>query len=144
MASNIAEPVTVVFAPDFLGHALQDPAGLRVLEYWRDGLIRPALNRALLLRYLKLLRQLGLTDKQIRRWGWWFSAPDRVVWVADDEQETAAVANVCARLAAKARARYLLHSLASPPDRVNAGEPPYGQRVTAQAFLNTASEISPV
>ncbi len=135
MALNLAERVTVIFAPDFLGHALQDPAGLRVLEYWRDGLIQPALNRALLLRYLKLLKQLGLTDEQIRRWGWWFSAPDRVLWIADEEQETAAAANLCAQLASKARARYILHSgLASPPERVNSGEPTYGQRVTAQAF----------
>jgi hypothetical protein len=136
MAGTDSAPITVVFSPDFLGAALQDARGAQVLYYWRDGLIRPALNRALLLRYLKLLRQLGLSDVQQRRWGWWFSATDRTVWVNDEVELAQPVPVLCAQLAQKSKARYIFYSVATTKDRFDSGESANGLWVTAHDFLH--------
>ena len=56
------EPRPLVFAPDFLGIALFDPAGLRILNLWRDGRLQPVVNRPLLLSYFRVFRALGLPD----------------------------------------------------------------------------------
>lgn len=89
----------VVIAPDLLGASLFDPDAAQVIALWRDGVIRPVLNRQLLLRYLKLLKRLGLSATLIRWWGWWLTGPDRTVLVDSADLTTSSTTDLCDRIA---------------------------------------------
>jgi hypothetical protein len=114
-------PPAVVLAPDLVGRSLFEPQPAAVLQLWRDRRIRPVLNRSLLLRYIKLLRQLGLDDRLLKRWAWWFNSNMRTVFL-DDPQVIGPVAvpELCASLARQSQAVCVIHgaSIAPPPGDV--------------------------
>ena len=67
----------VVLAPDLIAESLIDDDSARVLLLWREGRIRPLLTRGLLARYLRTLHRVGLPERLLRRWAWWFGSPDK-------------------------------------------------------------------
>jgi hypothetical protein len=92
----------VVLFPDLLIHGLCDHAPSRgVLERWRDGGIRPALNRGLLERYVRALAGFGLKDIALRRWIWWFTSPKHSLYLQRSAADTFASDGVrlCSALA---------------------------------------------
>jgi len=111
------EPRPIVFAPDFLGIALIDPAGLRILNLWRDGRLQPVVNRPLLLSYFRVFRTLGLPDLLVRRWAWWLVSPPQSRFLAEPSEPGSTAMALCAVLARKTRAEWIVHSgrVLSPP-----------------------------
>ena len=53
------------------------------MELWRNNQIIPVVNRDLLIRYLRLLRELGIGPDLIRRWLWWFTADKKSKYLKD-------------------------------------------------------------
>jgi hypothetical protein len=103
-----AAPLGVVITPDGFGRALLDPRAAGVLAGWRDGQLRPVVNRALVLRYLKLLHRLGVGERGIRWWGWWWGSPEKVV-VCDQDQPELSGRELCLALASANRVQWLIH-----------------------------------
>jgi hypothetical protein len=111
------EPRPIIFAPDFLGIALFDPAGLRILNLWRDGRLQPVVNRSLLLSYFRVFRSLGLPDALVRRWAWWLISPPQSRFLVEPSEPGASTMALCAVLARKTGAGWIVHSgrVLSPP-----------------------------
>ena len=79
----------VVLFPDLIIHGLCNHGPSRsVLERWRDGGFRPALNRGLLERYLRALAGFGLKDIALRRWLWWFTSPQHCLYLQRSAADT--------------------------------------------------------
>lgn len=87
-----------MLTPELLGRSLSDAACYTVLGGWRDGRLQPVVNRALMLRYLQLLRALGVPAEQLRRWLWWFNNPDRCRIVDTDSRTDGAAVELCLHL----------------------------------------------
>jgi hypothetical protein len=102
-------PPQVVFAPDLVGRALIDADAAAVLRLWRDDVLRPVLNRPLLTRYLKLFRGLGLGEKQIRRWAWWFTSTAKVTFVANVASTPVPLPDLCNDLVRQSGAHCVIH-----------------------------------
>jgi hypothetical protein len=99
----------VVLAPDVVGGLWLDPACGAVFEAWRDEKLRPAVNRDLLVRYVRLWRSLGLGEIQVRRWSWWFTAPGHSLFLAEDQTTASNAIECCSRLAVVSAARWIIH-----------------------------------
>jgi hypothetical protein len=116
--SGSATPLTFVLSPDLVGRSLFDAQHAAVLRLWRDRQIRPALNRSLLLCYMRLLRQLGLDDRLLKRWAWWFNSTTQTAFL-EDTQLTAPVTvpALCTDVARRSQALCVIHgaSVAPPP-----------------------------
>jgi hypothetical protein len=133
IAHGISFPWRVVLTPDVVGRALLDVDHAGVLRLWRDARIRPVLNRPLLLRYLRLLRQLGLGDRLLRHWTWWFTGSSKVEFLAGSELDIAGLPEICVTLARESGAVCVLHgSTLEPPG----GEVPW---LTGHAFLHSVA-----
>ena len=116
------EPRPLVFAPDFLGIALIDPAGLRILNLWRDGRLQPVVNRPLLLSYFRVFRTLGLPDLLVRRWAWWLVSPPQSRFLAELSEPVLSTMALCAVLARKTGAGWIVHSgTVYHPENLDAG-----------------------
>jgi hypothetical protein len=63
--------------------ALIDPLARVALERWRDGEFKVVLNRDLLALHLKVLHRVGLGPKLARRWTYWFTAPERSIFLGN-------------------------------------------------------------
>jgi hypothetical protein len=107
----------VVLSPDLVGRSLFDAQHAAVLRLWRERKIRPALNRSLLLRYMKLFRQLGLDDRLLKRWAWWFNATPRTAFLEDTQVTTAplTVPNLCTEVARQSQAVCVIHGASIVP-----------------------------
>jgi hypothetical protein len=99
----------VVLAPDVVGGLWRDAACGAVFEAWRDEKLRPAVNRDLLVRYVRLWRSLGLGEIQVRRWSWWFTAPGHSLFLAEDQTTASNAIECCSRLAVVSAARWIIH-----------------------------------
>src|SRR5262245_51164782 len=105
-----------VVTPDVLGRAFFDDASAAVLRLWRDGRIQLVLNRRLLVCYFRVLRALGLDERLIRRWGWWFTAPSRSLYISESTGETLPLAVLCSALAQQQAPCRVIHGpFISPP-----------------------------
>ena len=136
-------PKRMVFAPDVIGGSFFDPDCAHAFQMWRDGVIQPVLNRPLLMRYLKLLRALDLPPLLIRRWAWWFTAPDRIVWIDSDSAPELTVRELCVALAKLGSADCILMRA----DESKHGVSPMGSEapwISAKAFLNQAGSTQSV
>jgi len=91
--------MTVVFSADLLASGLVEPNGATVLRLWGEHAIRPALNRPLLVRYLRVLKAMGLSSEQLRWWGWWLTTPDTAQFVQDEPGQTTNHREECEYLA---------------------------------------------
>ncbi|MFT4586931.1 MAG: hypothetical protein ACI9VS_003209 [Candidatus Binatia bacterium] len=100
----------VVLAPDLLARSFFDPDCFRVLELWRSRRIRPVVNRDLLLRCLKLLRELGLSENLVRRWLWWFTAQTKTLYLADEKAAAETGRELCSSIAIAANVRCVICS----------------------------------
>ena len=89
----------VVLAPDLLIAALFVAKARAVLNEWRDGRIRPVLNRELLFVYLRLLREIGLNEKLLQDWTAWFTNPEKVFFVDGQNHAARPVRELCIELA---------------------------------------------
>ena len=69
--------------PDVFCKSFSDRASYRVLELWRDHRIELAVNRWLVVRYLRLLRRLGASERVVRWWGWWLISPAKVRYLPE-------------------------------------------------------------
>lgn len=110
MAPLAASPRKVVLTPDLLGRALVEASAAAVLHLWRDGAVQPATDGALVIRYVKLLRALGLAEDLIRRWGWWFTASARACYFPEVSGEAASTVDLCDKVARRAGAECVVHS----------------------------------
>jgi hypothetical protein len=116
------EPRPILFAPDFLGIALFDPAGQRILNLWRDGRLQPVVNRPLLLSYFRVFRSLGLSDVLVRRWAWWLISPPQSRFLAEPSEPGSSTMALCAVLARKSGAGWIVHSgTVYHPENLDAG-----------------------
>jgi hypothetical protein len=96
---NGAPPRIVVFAPDLVLAALFDPTARQVLEAWRDGRIKPVIDRELLLAYLKMLRKAGLTSELLRHWAAWFTNKEASIYIESDENSQTGIIARCDTIA---------------------------------------------
>jgi hypothetical protein len=101
-------PSPVVLTLDLLAGSFWDQDCYQVLELWRDGQIRPVVNRPLLIRYIKVLRGLGLSDELARRWGWWFTCPDKVTYQDVENDPSRSLADTYFDLAQAAGAKTVI------------------------------------
>ena len=97
MSESIAR--RVVFTPALLLAALFDPKARAHVNQWRDGAIIPVLNRELLLGYLRLLKEAGVGEEQIRRWTLWFTSPERAVYLPEATAGSENVEEICNSIA---------------------------------------------
>lgn len=98
----------VVLAPNLIGRSFFDSASLRVLELWRDGRIIPVANRDLLLRYLRMLRALGVDSISTRRWLWWFTAAKKTHYLKDLSLPELNGYQLCSTLAKQSASRCVI------------------------------------
>jgi hypothetical protein len=99
-----AQERRVILAPDLIGAALIDPAARRVFERWLDGEFKVVCNRELLGMHLKVLRDLGLPAELLQRWSYWFTAPQRAVYLDSVSFGKKSPIILCEELAAHAKA----------------------------------------
>lgn len=95
--ASAARPLRVVFAPDLVGGLWLDADCAAVFEVWRNGELRPVVNRDLLMRYARLWREMGLAESQIRRWSWWFTAPGTAEFVSENPSGTPSANECCTK-----------------------------------------------
>jgi hypothetical protein len=105
-----------VIAPDLLAGAFFDPICRRVLTQWRNGLLKPVLNRELLIAYLKILHKLGLRPEDIQRWTAWFTSNSKVVYLGDLIAQAASGWELC-RAVASAELECAIISWRLPEDQ---------------------------
>jgi len=103
-------PREVVFAPDLVGRAMFEADAAGVFQLWREGRIRPVVNRALLARYLRVLRAVGLEEGLLRRWGWWFTTAPWGRYVVGGSDESLSLADLCLEVARQNAAECIVHS----------------------------------
>jgi hypothetical protein len=77
-----ADPVVIL--PEVLAKSFHDSECKALLDWWRDGVIRPVLNHELLVLYARVLRDLGVPDTVIRRWLLWLTAVDKSIYIRRD------------------------------------------------------------
>jgi hypothetical protein len=82
----VTDPLPVVILPEVLAKSFFDADCKALLNWWRDGVIRPVLNHELLVLYARVLRDLGVADTVIRRWLLWFTAEDKATYIRIDRQ----------------------------------------------------------
>lgn len=95
----------VVLSPELLGAAFLDADCRRITLLWRDGLVKPVLCRELLLRYLKVLREMGLGADLLRQWSLWLTTADKALYLGEPENSTESLDQLCARVAEAGQAR---------------------------------------
>lgn len=103
-------PREVVFAPDLVGRAMFEADAAGVFQLWRECRIRPVVNRALLARYLRVLRVVGLEERLLRHWGWWFTTASSSHYVAGGSDESLSLPDLCLEVARQNAAEYIVHS----------------------------------
>lgn len=123
-------PLRVVWTPDVLARAFFEEPAAAALRAWRDGRIQPVIHRDLLGRYFRVLRQLGLPEVLLRRWGWWFAAPTRARLDAIPFDPGLTLAEVCDRLAGRHPPHWVVSgdTAAAPPN-------PQATWLSPEAFL---------
>lgn len=104
----------VILAPEVVGGLWLDAACAALFEAWRDGQLRPVVNRDLLMRYARLWRALGLPAVQVRRWSWWFTSPAKAWFLADDRSASSNVIECCVNLAILSGAACAIHRGIAP------------------------------
>jgi hypothetical protein len=102
------------------------------MELWRDGLIKPVLNRGLLLHYLKLLKALRLSQPLLRRWAWWWNC--KAHFISGEPAESIPVLALCAWIAKATPPACVVHSghTYNPPLEIPQSPPVWK---TARVFL---------
>lgn len=98
----------VVLTPDLLGWALISEDAAPLFKHWREGTIQPVVNKAWILRCLRLFHRLGLSERLIRYWGWWLGSPPRCLIVAEPGQELGGEA-LCQYLARESSAAWIVY-----------------------------------
>lgn len=102
--------------PSALGELILDSAACPVLLAWREGNLQPVVSRALLVRYLRLLKNLGLPSRTARWWGWWLGSAGKTL-ILNDPEPIPDLSELCAHLAESSDALGVLHrSGLVPPD----------------------------
>jgi len=124
----------VVLTPDGLGQALLETDEAGVLLAWRDQRIRLVADRALIVRYLRLLRRLALSEKLLRWWGWWLASEDKTCLVPDPPTALAGTEHYH-YLAEAVGARFIVHWPGWEPAATAAGGSADIRWVTIQELL---------
>jgi hypothetical protein len=104
----------IVFHPSALGELLLDPAGHPILCAWRDNQLQPVVSREILLRYLRLFKDLGIPPRTLRWWGWWLGSAEKTLILADPDP-LPRLPELCCSLAQTAEAVGVLHPTNHPP-----------------------------
>lgn len=116
--SDVEGPFRVVIMPDILAKAFHDPDCKALLDWWRDGKVRPVLNHELLVQYARVLRDIGVSDGVLRRWLIWFTTADKAEYVRLDRAPMTGWFDIIFDAAQSGRAKTIVTS--SPPQH-----PPY-------------------
>lgn len=112
----------VVLTPDGFGQALLETDAAGVLLAWRDQGIRLVADRALIVRYLRLLRRLALSERLLRWWGWWLGSADKTFLVPDPPLALAGAEHY-GYLAGAAGAPFIVHwPCLGPPGPATGGK----------------------
>ncbi|HOW66796.1 MAG TPA: hypothetical protein P5055_08785 [Candidatus Paceibacterota bacterium] len=112
-----------MMTPEVLGSALVREEEGWILECWRDGVIQPIVNRAWLVRCLRLMHRLGLPEIQIRRWGWWLGSAIKCHATSDVSYEISGK-DLYEHLARTASAAYIVYGhsgILKGPEMTGAG-----------------------
>lgn len=134
--ANEKAALRIVMTPDVLAKSFLDTnertggACRGVLELWRDGRIQLVVTRPLLFMYLRVLRGLGVPDKQLRRWLLWFTEPERTVALLDpeagalryDDVTRDAASRGAASCVVSARAGTIVAAMSEGVECISAGE----------------------
>ncbi|HIG31142.1 MAG TPA: hypothetical protein EYQ50_26405 [Verrucomicrobiales bacterium] len=111
MKPEQSEPATrVVLTPELVGRSLVQQDCLAVLQTWRDRKMILVVNRPLLLSYLKLLKSLGVPVEQNRRWLWWFTSSEKVVYSETQTEENQSGFQLCQSLQQNSNAEMIVCS----------------------------------
>lgn len=97
-----------VLAPDLIGAALTDETCARFLQAWSAGAFQIVTHRALLLRYMRLLHQLGVDAPTLKWWTWWFTAPDKALCIPAPLDDPLTTIQLCKQLAQQAGADHIV------------------------------------
>jgi hypothetical protein len=124
-----------VLTPDVLGAAAWDAECESILLHWRDGRLRPVVDRALLQRYLRVWSALLLPPRLLRFWGWWLTAPAKVELVDATAPEGLPDSELCARVAGTGQARWIVAL------RILSPEPPPARNGAAWVDARTLARM---
>jgi len=102
----------ILVTPDVLGKSFFEESSFRVLELWGKGSFQLAVNRWLLVRYLRVLNRVGVSAQCARWWSWWLtsSLKTRVIEVPPASQRPV---EICAGLAREAGAEAIVCGVTS-------------------------------
>lgn len=102
------------------------------MELWREGRIKPVLNRVLLVQYLRMLKSLGLPETLLRRWAWWWNS--KAQFITGEPAESLSALTLCSWIAKAGAATCVVYSgHAFTPPLVLPQSPPVWK--TARSFL---------
>ena len=100
----------VILTPELLLSGLKDASSVHVLNAWRDGLLKPVLNRELMVCYTQGLRAAGLKSEYLRPWIWWLSDPEKSDFLSQLKTECSNATSLCEHLFGSSGADAILHS----------------------------------
>jgi hypothetical protein len=135
-------PVAVVLTPDAFGHALLESDAAEVLVAWRDQQIRLVVDRDLILRYLRLLRQLALPERLLRWWGWWLGSPEKAM-ILPDAPIASSGAEHYRHLATASGAAFIVHWPGLMPAGLDAGASVNHRWITVQELVRGIRSAPP-
>jgi hypothetical protein len=94
-------PRPVIFSPDLLAASLFDLNCRKVILRWREGSVTPVLNRELLILYLRLLGQAGVSAELLKAWTCWLTSPEWTRYLHDVTTNERAPKALCNNLATR-------------------------------------------
>ena len=126
-------PLRIVLTPDAWGSTLIH--NRQLLLAWRNDLIQLAVNKELLLRYMRMMHRIGIPDHLFRQWGWWFNSKKKCVFVRESPCSVKAFP-LCEFIAQEAGANYIVTSAESIPVIPEESEP---KKISIASLLNRIS-----
>jgi len=132
----------VVLTPDAFGHALLESDAAEVLVAWRDQQIRLVVDRDMIVRYLRLLRQLALPERLLRWWGWWLGSPEKALILPDPPMALGGAEHY-RHLAAASGAAFIVHWPGLVPPELDAGASDSPRWITVQELVRGVRSAPP-
>ena len=100
----------VILFPDLIGKAFFDPVAFSLLQTWRDGDLLPVTCRPLTLLYLRVLKNAGVNETNLRRWLWWFTSQEHSEYISDFmPEEGLPLKNLLEAFGESSRTRHILY-----------------------------------
>ena len=103
-------PLKIVLTPDVWGVVLIH--NRQLLLAWRNDVIQLAVNKELLLRYIRLMHRIGIPEPLLRQWGWWFNGNKKCIFVREKSVPSSGL-SLCEFIAQEAGSTYIVTSTES-------------------------------